>query len=1213
MAKKNFYSYDEAQLAVQRLNIVSSRLYHSQRLSDERLPSSPNLYYKKEWVDWPNFLRPDEVRKIKSFDECKKLVRELGIKSKNDYLETRRAEGLSQLPHEPQRDFAHCWDGWGAFLGIPSKKQYYFRNIAGAQCRARGLRIKTKAEYRARYQESPLLPPEPETYYSDWTGWDNFLSSGIYEHLVQAKEATRHLNIRTAHEYSNKFIEDEKLPRHPNVFYKSEWEGWKSFLGNEVTPDYYRNLAEARSAVHALRIKNLEEYRVRYIEDPRLPASIRNFFSDEWKQLASTKHFFVPDHFPDLDTLKYAARVLSITNSREYREMRKEFPQLPSHPKRHFKEWVDWYEFLNIPRLVPFEKARQISKAEKVETIAAYQKLVRSKRYPGLPMNPEEAYADSWIHSYHFFDKSPPFQFRFNPPSHGAWTVAFEDFMKTARGGKTKVIDLCQFLRDYIVTYGLPATPREYVTTTNVVVGPFIELLNKKTVARKKKWLYTVKEFFDWYISEHLEVENEDTGVIERLNGAENPFRNFNFNNEPVQRSRNETVRNVLPYHFVYKARNWIFPQTSVLSSLNYSDLTHLHKFDADWYELSPETQVDESDPDCVIAYRNGKNYIFVPMAWTYTYALLQLPARGIQVVFSDSGEGDDELLVLEEGKFQWISNPSLTKGLTKEQSFIKKYEDGEFGVHYTSNKTDFSGKGYSAPFMPEELAYWIIKLRRWQKKYNFQPKPMPWIELPNSNLNEKQLREKGSNFFLFRDYGLSYPRSFQGRIASRLAASLFYSCADSEKLATYDGRTYQELRRDEVALFNLSNLNKFESKFTAHSTRASLITAYVNEFRIPIEVIQKLVGHSSILMTIYYIKSDVILGKLRERMNDGHKLAMQNEVETLQEHIENQRIEELKGQLTANDIDIFNKIDNSSLSSMLFKDIGLCPVAGQKCDRGGESKSSIPQPVRQGFLGEQNCISCKYFLTGPAFLPALIALANEITYKINKQSKKQAALSELEAQHSERIEKLEDEMYTALRENTDSSNLENERKHLKSKLNITRGNLETISKKIDMWLTDINYIFKLTKLCKELLSKSPQENAKDVQLIAMQDTEVLLEFEDVDDFEQILEVCSNADIYSSCDATEATYEQTQKIDTMLQHNGIEPQLFTLNDVEQRQLGRQIVEFLKVRLRSWNKMIELINLKASFQDFDTTLKLRDELKAELSDQKLIATFKSTEL
>jgi len=983
------------------------------------------------------------------------------------------------------------------------------------------------------------------------------------------------------------------------------WDIWRS--------NFYKTLEQARAAVHALKIISLEEYATRYVEDSRLPASVRNFYREEWKQLKSPRHFFVPDQFPDLDTLKHATRVLSIKNSRDYRDMRKQFPQLPSHPKRHYNDWVDWYEFLDIPRLLTFDEAREIVRAEKVNTLAGYRELVRSNRYPGLPMSPEEAYAGHWLHSYHFFGKKTPYQLKFNPTSHHAWTDAFEDFMKTARGGKTKVIDLCQFLRDYIIRYSLPSNPRAYVTASNIPVGPFIELLNTKKVARKKKWLYTVKEFFDWYISEHLEVENEDTGVIERLNGAENPFRNFHFNNEPVQRSRHETVRNVLPYHFVYKARNWIFSPSSMLSSLSYKDLTHLHQFTADWFEISPETPIDESDPDCVIAYRNGKNYIFAPIAWTYTYALLQLPARGIQVVFSDSGEGDDELLVFADGKFQWEPNRSITRGSTKKQSFIKKYGDDEFGVHYTSNKTDFSGAGYSAPFMPEELAYWIIKLRRWQKKYNFQSHPMPWIELPNSNLNEKQLREKGSNFFLFRDYGLSYPRSFQGRIASRLAASLFYSCA-SERLATYNGRFYDELRRDNISLSNISNLNKFESKFTAHSTRASLITAYIDEFRIPIEVIQKLVGHSSILMTAYYVKSDAILGKLRERMSDGHKLAMQNEVETLQAHIESQRIEELKGQLTASDLSIINQLDTAANSGgLLFKDIGICPVAGQKCDSGGESKSSVRVPVRQGFLGEQNCISCRYFVTGPAFLPALIALANEISYKVKGHSKKQAAMAKTESQISSEIEALEDQIYRAYREAEESVTLEKERNRLKTSLNTVRGNLETVGKKIDMWLTDINYIFKLTSLCKELLSKQHHASSKSMQLLATDDIELSLEFEDVDDFEQLVEVCNNADIYSSCDATEATYEQSQKIDRMLQHNGIEPRLFALTEMEQRQLSRQIVELLNIRLKSWNELIGLINLNVNLQDIDTTLKLRGELQQKLEGQQMITSFKSTEL
>jgi integrase len=154
---------------------------------------------------------------------------------------------------------------------------------------------------------------------------------------------------------------------------------------------------------------------------------------------------------------------------------------------------------------------------------------------------------------------------------------------------------------------------------------------------------------------------------------------------------------------------------------------------------------------------------------------------------------------------------------------------------------------------MPKELAYWLIKLRKWQQKYNPNNSPTKWLDCKRTNLNEIQRRQKGSNCFIFRDYGKNDPGNFGGRLATRLAAALFFAPKDEISLATYKNQTYNVFKEDlrDHCSFALS---KFKSQYTPHAMRVSLINAYAYEFGIPLEVIMKLVGHSSFLMSIYYI-----------------------------------------------------------------------------------------------------------------------------------------------------------------------------------------------------------------------------------------------------------------------------------------------------------------------------------------------------------------------
>lgn len=91
------------------------------------------------------------------------------------------------------------------------------------------------------------------------------------------------------------------------------------------------------------------------------------------------------------------------------------------------------------------------------------------------------------------------------------------------------------------------------------------------------------------------------------------------------------------------------------------------------------------------------------------------ITSKGRQIIYCDSGEADLEIANFLQRKLFGRKQNTLS-GLTDCQSMINKTQSGDFGVYYTSNKTSFGGSGYKTPFMPIELAYWLIKLRKWQE-----------------------------------------------------------------------------------------------------------------------------------------------------------------------------------------------------------------------------------------------------------------------------------------------------------------------------------------------------------------------------------------------------------------------------------------------------------------------------------------------------------------
>ncbi|MEK5782146.1 integrase, partial [Acinetobacter baumannii] len=107
----------------------------------------------------------------------------------------------------------------------------------------------------------------------------------------------------------------------------------------------------------------------------------------------------------------------------------------------------------------------------------------------------------------------------------------------------------------------------------------------------------------------------------------------------------------------------------------------------------------------------------------------------------------------------------------------------------------------------------------------------------------------------------------------------------------------------------NPATLGCYKSKYTPHSMRVSLITAYVLEMGMPIEIVMKIVGHSSVIMSIYYCK--VSNQEIRTRLEEGEKIALKSEAESIQRTIEQNKIESIKNQLIGNNLEVLQALSN--------------------------------------------------------------------------------------------------------------------------------------------------------------------------------------------------------------------------------------------------------------------------------------------------------------
>jgi len=1174
--KNNFYATClEASLATQKLGITTSVQYKQLYKKDPRLPSNPQKIYSKTWQNWACFLNK---LIIFTYQEASHAAQALGITTIKEYLTHYKED--PRLPSNPKKTYAQNWQGFPSFLNQTTR--FFYRTYQEASYAAQTMGITTKKEYKERYKEDPCLPSEPKRIYAkDWQGIHAFLGKikpTVYVTYQEACHAAKTLDITSYTEYKQRYREDLFLPSNPSIVYAKDWKSWPIFL-DQIEKSIYDTYQKARLASQKIGITSYIEYKQRYKEDFCLPSCPDNIYAKDWQ---NWKKFLLPDQIYSLKDFKNTCKILGIKSSQRYKKIRKHYSQLPSKPEKKIIGWKSWYDSLEIPTPYQYEILRAKVQLYKCNTLADYSKMRDELKDPRIPSAPEETYKNSgWTNTFDFFGKPRPYQVEYFTDEWIDWTEKIKEFLRSARGGGTKAKDLCEFTREYIQKNDFEPSPLEYLTRSKINIHPMLELLERVSIQRKKKWLFSINEFLNWIIVKYLTIEDDNTGEISRVKGAKNPFEHINFDNEKIPQVSNETNKLALPYQFVKSGRDWIFPQDSIIKNLSYSDLRHLQTFPADWKIINNNFNIDKNDPDCITKTEGGKTYLWIPTYWTHTYALMQLPARGVQIAYCDSGEADSDVASFKEGKLVWEKNLEKLAGITNFQGMINKTPTGDFGVYYTSNKTSFGGNGYAVPFMPEELAYWLIKLRKWQQKYNPVTEPTSWFDCKRTNLNELQRKHKGVNCFLFRDYKDIEPGTFGGRLSNRLAASLYFSAKDEITNSTYKAHSYTnsyaELEgRMDIALYH------FKSLYTPHSMRVSLINAYAYEFGVPLEVIMKLVGHSSIIMSIYYIKSDKTGANIKERMELGEKKALKNAQKHLKSFINQQRIEECKNSLIGASSEFTTYIDNNRpASSYLFKDFGICPVGGAFCSEGGSpvaTKANIYHPVPAGYLGEQNCIHCRFFITGPAFMVGLAPLFNEISLAVNTQSYRYENLEEELLKTVEHIEVISHELYEKKFNASKKSELLIEKQSLVDTRQKLNSEIETRAKKLDLYMSDLNGIHRHLTNCQKLLKQdSSTANKDNFQLIVSKNFQINCQLEDVSSFQQLSEVCENAELYHSCSDELAVTRRSQALDKMMMQNDMLPQLFLLTEQEQLIVGNQLTQLMYTRLNCWKTIDKLID------------------------------------
>lgn len=1107
-----YKTIQEASQAVVKLGILNSREYNVRYKEDPKLPARPVTFYGKEAYEsyggWHGY--SGQNPNLYSYSELKKIVRSKKIKTISDYIShTKKANsGLPRLP------FVACheeWKGWFDFLGIEKKPLY--ETLEEAVDAAKKLGITAIGWYSSKRHLDPKLPSSLAMYYHDeWINWDtHFNVESPYETWKEAQKAVKELKLENYASFKQNYKRDKKLSWNPNVIYKDVWDdngGWDGFFGKIMGSITASNFVKSRGV-------------------------------------------------SDLDS---------------YKDLQRNSDFLPEDPVQHYG-LVDFSEFLNL-KVYGLSEVKEYCKRNGIEKLSHYTQACANQEHL-----PQTKFIKGYVNKNSIINISTC-KFRNVPESYKAWSDLAKVYSNLGRNISRKETLTRNFIQDYLVKNNEPELPAKFFLESHnpAEITTFIESSSKHDSDASAIRIY--EEFTNYVFKETCQDEDPDTGELSTLPGFTSKWRAINTvdaDDISIVQTPSQSTKPPLPMNYVDDAANFLIPETAS----SFADIEHI---EADWYEVD-ESIIDRTDPDCVWRKVKVKERSFYQM-WSPVrtcglIVMLRMPFRGQQVCWLDSGEADATVPMLNpNGEVEWVQNDSaLVKSHNKHknpQGFVKRFrnqierytdEEGKEATRYidivgsniTTNKTSLTIGGYDIAYMHPSIIKWMIKLRDWQSKYNPITELTAWSDVPMENKRAKSvLKAMKAQAFLFRD-----PSSLEAKKRSLPISK--------KKLVLPFAWLLYQIQDSNVPLAELSDetlknrLSEYKSDFSPHALRVSMITAYILDGELPVSIVAKLVGHASLVMTIYYTKTDN--HDLYQSLSIADHKVMAQAPARVADMLKNKKISLSSSEFIGHDGKaVPNHYQNLPYASLAFKDFGICPFAGAKCDEGGEliegSKNKYG-PVRAGYLGPSNCFACRFFITGPAFIGGLQTIFDEVSLE--------ARLSgERVEKYRIKQEELEDLKYEAIESNTFFEH--------EVELNKVRACYLQEVENFDALTSDATLIGIFALRCKEL-NKNSSAAGGTYQLITSEQNDFLkIEFEESSEFRQLFEICKKAEIYTCANPTLALPKRSLLIDKFASINGLQPSMCLLTEEEQLRVGNQITNIVLARLNgNWDNVDKLIS------------------------------------
>lgn len=574
----------------------------------------------------------------------------------------------------------------------------------------------------------------------------------------------------------------------------------------------------------------------------------------------------------------------------------------------------------------------------------------------------------------------------------------------------------------------------------------------------------------------------------------------------------------------------------------------------------------------------------------------LSIPCRTKQLLTMSSGEGDtwryesDGPYELSSGLVagKWIRNSGvhapplgeleISEGTLRREPKWNQEEHACY-LFFNNNKTadlnrDVSEHGYVMPWDHAEAQGYIIYLRDWQETQNPAHDRYPWVNVEwLTRDRDLQVLKNKKDYFLFRDpCNRKNGNPMQAMSPGRLVTFWSLLMAEAERrMNITDGTPVNPSPHKLILSWDRRNriaAQPVSPKYDMHSMRVTILS-YLHDNGVPLEFLRQLAGHSSLVMTAYYsVINPEKMTDILAKATATWKGKTGQEWGQYLKHVGREHLREL---LVAKDDAVLERVFQGDREGLVVKDHGCCLVGESMCDVGMESYSPDGDKV---FLpvpgGKSNCVRCRFFCTGPAWLPGLAAHFNWLTLRLTKESRlldpAQAAFQAIQREYLACIREC--------RTFTEHQTLEK-----------ARPAYDTANVKTNEVGHSWQATYQLIEACRELVRRERENPTEGMSLVVPGGVEAMeFALRQSHSTDLLATICATGNLYAGVSQpNEANQDLCCVLDRLLFNNGIQGLLVTLEDEERRAAMLEIYKWLRQRTPSNDQYAAIVECRATLE------------------------------